>query len=79
MVTIHIKLDSIAKVKDFNRACCRQEFDIDIISDRYVIDAKSIMGIFSLDLTKTLTLKCNCSEQEAKEFINSMGEYIIND
>ena len=50
MKTVQISLNSIDKVKSFVNAITQFEFDFDLISGRYVIDAKSIMGIFSLDL-----------------------------
>ena len=54
MVKINVKLDTIAKVKDFVDALLASTCDVDLVSGRYVIDAKSIMGIFSLDLTKPI-------------------------
>ena len=38
------------------------DFDIDLVSDRYVVDAKSIMGVFSLDLNQPITLRAECEE-----------------
>ena len=57
MQSMKIKLDTVEKVKGFVSIVAPLEGDIDIVSERYVIDAKSIMGIFSLDLSKTLELK----------------------
>lgn len=57
MQTAKIKLDTVEKVKGFVSAVAPLSGDIDIVSERYVIDAKSIMGIFSLDLSKVLELK----------------------
>ena len=54
MKTVSISLNSIDKVKSFVNAITQFEFDFDLISGRYVIDAKSIMGIFSLDLSKPI-------------------------
>ena len=56
MKTVQISLNSIDKVKSFVNAITQFNFDFDLISGRYVIDAKSIMGIFSLDLSKPITL-----------------------
>ena len=56
MKTVQISLNSIDKVKSFVNAITQFEFDFDLISGRYVIDAKSIMGIFSLDLSKPIDL-----------------------
>ena len=51
-----IKLDSIDEVKEFVALTNKCAFDIDLMSGRYAIDAKSIMGIFSLDLSKPLKM-----------------------
>ena len=56
MKTVQISLNSIGKVKSFVNAITQFDFDFDLISGRYVIDAKSIMGIFSLDLSKPIDL-----------------------
>ena len=56
MQTLNILLDTVEKVKGFVNTVAPLEGDIDLVSDRYVVDAKSIMGIFSLDLSKPLKL-----------------------
>ena len=62
MKTVQISLNSIGKVKSFVNAINQFEFDFDLISGRYVIDAKSIMGIFSLDLSKSIDLTIHADE-----------------
>jgi len=56
MKTVQISLNSIDKVKSFVNTIARFDNDFDLVSGRYVIDAKSIMGIFSLDLSKPIDL-----------------------
>jgi len=56
MQSVMISLNSIEKVKQFVNIITRYDGDFDLSSGRYVIDAKSIMGIFSLDLSKPLKL-----------------------
>ncbi len=56
MVKLNISLNSIDKVKTFVNLINQYDYDFDLISGRYVIDAKSIMGIFSLDLSKPIEL-----------------------
>lgn len=56
MTTIKVMLDSIDKVKSFVNDLTKFDCDFDLVSGRYVIDAKSIMGIFSLDLSKPIDL-----------------------
>ena len=56
MRSLNIKLDSIDKVKDFVNIINTFDGDFDLASSRYVVDAKSIMGIFSLDVSSVLRL-----------------------
>ena len=56
MKTVQISLNSIDKVKSFVNDITKFDYDFDLVSGRYVIDAKSIMGIFSLDLSKPIEL-----------------------
>ena len=56
MKNVKISLNSIDKVKSFVNTIARYDLDFDLVSGRYVIDAKSIMGIFSLDLSKPIDL-----------------------
>ena len=65
MKTINITLNSIDKVKSFVNDITKFDVDFDLISGRYVIDAKSIMGIFSLDLANSIKLDVHCKEEDA--------------
>ena len=56
MKTVQISLNSIDKVKSFVNTISQFDYDFDLVSGRYVIDAKSIMGIFSLDISSPLRL-----------------------
>ena len=62
MKTVKISLNSIGKVKSFVNTISQFEYDFDLISGRYVIDAKSIMGIFSLDLSKPIDLNIHAED-----------------
>ena len=68
MKTVKISLNSIDKVKSFVNDISKFDFDFDLVSGRYVIDAKYIMGIFSLDLSKPIELNIH-SEGEALEAV----------
>ena len=57
MQMVTVSLDTVEKVKGFVNTVSLMDGDFDLVSDRYVVDAKSIMGIFSLDLAKPLSLK----------------------
>ena len=63
MKTVEICLDSIDKVKACVNEITHFDTEFDLISGRYVIDAKSIMGIFSLDLSKPITLNIHAEKK----------------
>ncbi|MBQ4515496.1 MAG: HPr family phosphocarrier protein [Clostridia bacterium] len=74
MNTFNILLSSINDVKNFVNIVNRYDFDVDLTSGRYVVDAKSIMGIFSLDLSKAI--KVEVHSDNADEFIAELKPYI---
>ena len=76
MKTVQISLNSIDKVKSFVNAITQFEFDFDLISGRYGIDAKSIMGIFSLDLSKPIDLAIH-AESNMDEIMEVLKPYIV--
>ena len=65
MKTIKVSLFSNTDVKDFVNIVSKYDFDIDLVSGRYVVDAKSIMGIFSLDLTKPIQVDLHTDDANA--------------
>ncbi len=75
MKSVNLKLDSIDKVKKFVNVVSLFSGDFDLASERYVVDAKSIMGIFSLDLSKTLRLDIG-DDSEYDEVVSKLAEYI---
>lgn len=77
MKTVHISLNSIDKVKAFVNEITKFNNDFDLVSGRYVIDAKSIMGIFSLDLSKPIELNIH-SENNAEEILEVLAPYIVD-
>ncbi len=77
MKTVHISLNSIDKVKAFVNEITRFDNDFDLVSGRYVIDAKSIMGIFSLDLSKSIELNIH-SEKNVDEILEVLSPYIVD-
>ena len=66
MKTVTINLGSIDKVKSFVNDITKFDSDFDLVSGRYVIDAKPIMGIFSLDLSKPINLNIHGDEDNAE-------------
>ncbi len=77
MKTVDISLNSIEKVKTFVNLINRFDYDFDLVSGRYIIDAKSIMGIFSLDLSKPISLNIHADENEADEIIKELNPYLV--
>ena len=75
--TVRVCLDSIDKVKGFVNDISRFNTDFDLISGRYVIDAKSIMGIFSLDLSKPIELTIHESD-EIDEILKVLQPYVVD-
>ena len=66
MQTVIIMLNSINDVKAFVNTVNKYDFDVDLISGRYAIDAKSIMGIFSLDLSKEIRVEAHTEPMEVE-------------
>ena len=73
-----IKLNSIDEVKEFVALTNKCAFDIDLMSGRYAIDAKSIMGIFSLDLAKPLKMIVHADSSSAADFIEEAEKFIAD-
>ena len=76
MKTVSISLNSIDKVKSFVNDITKFDNDFDLVSGRYVIDSKSIMGIFSLDLSKPINLNIQDTE-DMDEILKVLEPYII--
>ena len=75
MKTVKISLNSIDKVKSFVNTVSQFDSDFDLVSGRYVIDAKSIMGIFSLDLSQPIDLTIHAEEDGS--IVEALAPYII--
>ncbi len=70
MVERQIKLTAKEDVKEFVNEASKCDFDIDIFYNRVVIDAKSILGVLSMDLTRVLTVRCNGQDERFNNFLN---------
>ena len=77
MKTVHISLNSIDKVKAFVNDITKFDNDFDLVSGRYVIDAKSIMGIFSLDLSKPIDLAIHAGDTDMSEIMEALKPYLV--
>ena len=76
MKTVKININTINDVKNFVSIVSRCDYDVDIVSGRYAIDAKSIMGIFSLDLSKPIDLNIH-AEENMEDILKVLAPYII--
>jgi phosphotransferase system HPr-like phosphotransfer protein len=77
MKTIKVSLNSIDKVKQFVNDINRFSYDFDLVSGRYVIDAKSIMGIFSLDLSQPIDLNIHAEGADLEEVLKTLSVYEV--
>ena len=75
MKTFQVLLSSINDVKDFVNIVNKYDYEIDLISGRYVVDAKSIMGIFSLDLSKPI--KMHVYTEDTAEFEKIVKQFMV--
>ena len=76
MKNLNISLNSVEKVRDFVKIIACRPGRFDLSSDKYVIDAKSIMGIFSLDLGKPLRLDIY-NDSGYESLVNDIKDFII--
>lgn len=68
-----IMLSSFDDVKKFVDIACSKDYDIELLSGKYIVNAKSIMGVFSLDLTKPLVVVAHCENNA--EFARQMEQF----
>ena len=74
MKVFTVVLSSINDVKNFVNVVTKYDFEIDLTSGRYVVDAKSIMGIFSLDLSKPI--KVEAHSDDCDSLLKELAPYI---
>ena len=75
MKSFKVMLSSIVDVKNFVNIVNGFDFEVDMVSGRYVVDAKSLMCIFSLDLSKPIIMRVY--SEDTKELEESLKEFII--
>ena len=76
MTKTKVMLDSINAVKKFVSIVSMCEYDVDLVSGRYAVDAKSIMGIFRLDLSQPIQLVAHTDD--ADKFLGEIKEFIVD-
>ena len=78
MTTFNVMLTSINDVKKFVNIASDQPFDIDIVSGRYIVDAKSIMGIFSIDLAKSIQIDVHGTDADRESFHAAVKAFVVD-
>ena len=78
MKSIMIRLETIEDVKDFVSIMAQFQGYFDLASGRYVVDAKSVMGIFSMDLSRTLELRILETNEQEKEILAALEPFIAD-
>jgi phosphocarrier protein HPr len=73
MITAKILLDSVQKVKEFSSVVAKMEAECELVQGARILDAKSIMGIFSLDLQVPVELKI---DTDASELPKSLKKFL---
>ena len=76
MKKFNIMFKTTNDVKEFVSIVNQCNFDVDLISGKYVVNAKSIMGIFSLDLTKRIILQADIDDDSG--FSEKIKKYIVS-
>lgn len=69
-----LKLKNPGEIKRFVDITSQYGEDLNLVHDRYVVDAKSILGIFSMDLSKPIEL---VSDTENEDLVNALHEFVV--
>ena len=75
MKEIKIRLASVQDIREFVNLVILADYDVDLVQGRYVIDAKSIMGIFSLDLLSPITLVAHT--ENAESLFKGISKFVV--
>lgn len=77
MQEVKISLKSINDVKQFVQTITMLDGDYDVISGKYIVDAKSILGLFSVDLSKPVTLRIEVEDAKMEEVLRAIETYRV--
>lgn len=75
MTEVYITLKTIQDIRDFVNAVILLDYEVDLVQGRYVIDAKSIMGIFSLDLLSPIKVEAHTDDPDT--FYHAIDRFIV--
>lgn len=77
MNSVNVLLQGVEEVKKFNEIACEYDLTIDVSSGRYCIDGKSILGLFSLDLSKSVKVAFNGDVDEMDKFLTAIQPFVV--
>lgn len=78
MQEVQISLSSIDDVKQFVQTLTKFDGDFELISGKYIVDAKSILGLFSVDLSKPVVLRIDVEKTKMEEVLKAISMYSVN-
>lgn len=78
MQEVQISLGTIEKVKQFVKTLAKFEGDFELVSGKYIVNAKSILGLFSVDLSKPVLLRIDVNDTKREDVLNAIEEYRIS-
>ena len=74
MITVNVLIDSVDKVKRFSSILSSEEGECELVEGVHIVDARSVMGIFSLDLSRPIQLNVHTDNQE---LLNKIRDFIV--
>lgn len=77
MISTKVLLNSIDTVKNFVNTVTKIDVDVDLVSGKYIIDAKSIMGIFSIDLSRPIEVRIHKEQEYTEEILEQLKDYLV--
>lgn len=77
-MTFNINLNNFENIRTFHEIVCKFDSDVDTYSGRYIVDAKSILGLYTLDLSQNIDIKIHTEDEEVvREFKNAIKKYMV--
>lgn len=73
MICATISLATIENINKFYHIVCHKEYDVDVARGRHCVDAKSVMGIYSFDLSKPVEVQLHCEKDEYDKTIDEIA------
>ena len=79
MTRTMILINSIEKIKDFNSIMQKAPVKADLKLDKYIVDAASILGIYSIDTVKPVELRIHGNDEKAQQVFESIKKYVVGE